>query len=369
MEAKLRKTVSLHRGMMDKRMGMRELRTKLGHQREEELLLRVALMKDLNAFCVLIDCGRTQQDVQQMQNIELGHEELESAVNAYIKLEQTYDVEEYELRKHEDELDEAMECLLSWMQKSGAAEGSQYHHDNDQNIDINDSEKKDDDEEYKDDEMFAEDMHPLMVEYLQRTGDIEIHEEHLEEVEGEYEDILHKKVLWDRVNVPLDEESQKFLSSYKEKHEKAQKALDTTIQEANQLHELCKLEGLLHEATEDTTANNDNTNNKNTDNDEISLSQVIQNHQHSHPDPLKVTAKEDTHPFSESQTTTTTSKSNRSTFINKWLLHQLRHSSLQISRFKSAPELRGISASVISQWVLDFWFMDDDIMEEPPVSP
>ena len=276
------------------------------------------------------------------------------------------------MRRREDELDVTMESVSNWVQNSDAAEGIQYHHDNDQ--DTSDSEKKDDnEEEYADDEMFAEDMHPLMVEYLQRMGDIEIREEHLEEVEGEYEDILNKQELRRRVNVSLDEESRMFLSSYKEQHEKAQKALDTTIQEANRLRELCKSEGLLHENTEDTITNNDNTNNKDSDSDdEIGLSQAIQNHQHDHPDPLKATAEEDTHPFFETQissSSSSSSKFDRYSFINKWILHQLRHSSLQVSRFKSAPELRGISASVISQWALDVWFRDNDIMTEPPVSP
>ncbi|KAL9016291.1 MAG: hypothetical protein Q9185_006365, partial [Variospora sp. 1 TL-2023] len=162
-KAKLRKITTLHSDVMAKRTGMRELRAELGCRREEELQQRVALMKTVNAFYAQIGCsnGGAQQDIQmQIQKIELGHEQLQSAVDAYMELERKYDGEEDELRRREDELDVTVERVSNWVQDSDATEGVQYH---DHDIDNNDSEEKDDEEdEYGDDEMFAEDMHPLM---------------------------------------------------------------------------------------------------------------------------------------------------------------------------------------------------------------
>ena len=358
MKAKLRKTVTLHSNVLAKRAGMRELRAELGLKREEELQQRVALMKTINAFCAQI--GAQQQD---MKMIELGHEQLQSTMNVYMELERKYDAEEDELRRREDELDMAMERMSAWLQDSDATEVIQGNKD-DQAIDTDEGDDRDED---NDGCMFGEDMHPLMVEYLQHMGDIEIWEERLEEIDGEYQDILDKQQLRERVNVPLDEESQEFLSSYKDQRAKAQKEFDTVIHEANRLREMCELRGLLHNSTQNVAVMDNDANND--DDDEIGLSKAIQNYQHQLRDPLKTTMEEDMQPFFE--THNSSSKSNRSIFINKWLLHQLRHSSLQISRLKALPELHGLGYDemAISQQALDVWFLDDAVMAEPPVSP
>lgn len=83
--------------------------------------------------------------------------------------------------------------------------------------------------------MFAENMQPLMVEYLQYMGGIDIRKERLEEIDGEYHDILDKQALRKQVNMPLDKESQEFLSLYEEQRAKA---LSTKL-----IREICGLQG------------------------------------------------------------------------------------------------------------------------------
>lgn len=83
--------------------------------------------------------------------------------------------------------------------------------------------------------MFAENMQPLMVEYLQCMGDIDTRKERLEEIDGEYNDILDKQELQKQVNMPLNKESQESLSLYEEQRAKA---LSTKL-----TREICELQG------------------------------------------------------------------------------------------------------------------------------
>ena len=55
---------------------------------------------------------------------------------------------------------------------------------------------------------------------------------------------------------------------------------------------------------------------------------------------------------------------NKFTFVNRWLLHQLRHSRFEVLQFKTDPGLMGLvdegwDGDSISQMALMLWFRDE----------
>ena len=353
---------TLHSNVVTKRVRMRELQNKMKQKREEELEQRVVLMQAINTFCAHIE---TQRDSRA---IEASHEQLRSTTDAYMELEMRYDAEENDLQQREFDLDMAMERLAVLLGETDIAD---QEPEGDQSMGSVDA-----DADSYDAMSFSETMHPHMIEYLERTGDVEIYEEQLGEIYQEYYDVLERQEVLRRVNLPLDEESQEFLDSYEEERTKAERQLDDAINEANRLQKLCKEEGLIGEQNveDDMTAYLD----PDDDNEGIRLNAAARElEQEPQPnDPLKAEMDEDTHPFFEPEDSSESpsGKFDRCTFINKWLLHQLRHSSLQISRLKALPELQhlvthGMDHIAISQQALDVWYFDDAEMAEAPVSP
>lgn len=361
--AKVHETVTLHGKVVAKRMQMRELHSNMKQKCEEELRQRVALMQEINRFCAHIEAQRDSR------TIEASHGQLQSTTDAYMELQQRYDAADNELQQCEFDFDLAMERLAVLLGETDIAD----QEEGDQSMGSLDA-----DAHSYDTISFSDTMHPHMIEYLERMGDVEIYEEQLWEIYQEYYGVLEKREVRRRVNLPLDEESQEFLASYDEERTNAERQLDHAVSEANRLKKLCESQGLFDDIPGDS--NNNNNQNSNdiavVDNDEIGLSEAIQDHQQQPKDPLKATMEEDTQPFFEPQDSSASpsGKFDRCTFINKWLLHQLRHSSLQISRLKALPELQHLATHdtddiSISQQALDVWYTDDSEMVEAPVSP
>jgi hypothetical protein len=60
----------------------------------------------------------------------------------------------------------------------------------------------------------------------------------------------------------------------------------------------------------------------------------------------------------------------KATFIDRWLLHRLRHSRIEVLQFKSHPNLlelvaRGCDGNRISQMALTLWFQDGSARIKP----
>ena len=373
--AKVHQIGTLHGKVLAKRVRMRERHKKMKQKQEEELQQLVVLMQAINMFCAQIE---TQQDSKA---IEESHEQLLSTTDEYMELERKYNEDENELQQREIDLDMAMDRLEELLEGPGIAG---HGAEGDQSEDFMD---EDTDSDKEDDMSFSKIMHPLLIEYLERTGDVDIYEEQVTDIYQEYHEVLQAKEVRDRLNLPLDEESQEFLDSYEEERTKAERQLDDAINEANRLQKLCEEEGLIGgQNIEDNIAYLDpddivdNDSDYNDNDKEIELKTKLnavareceQGSQSN--DPLKAKMDEDTHPFFEPQDSSTPGKFDCCTFINKWLLHQLRHSSLQILRLKALlelqhPEMHDMDDILISQQVLHAWYIDDAGMAEAPVSP
>ena len=370
--AKVHKIRMLHGKVLAKRRCMRELHKKMKQKQEEELQERVVLMQAINTFCAHIE---TQSD---SKTIEASHEQLQLTTDEYMELERKYSEEQNETQQREIDLDIAIDRLSELLDGPGIA---------DQEAVGNQSAGFMDEDTDSDDETpFSKTMHPLLIEYFERAGDMEIYEERVRDIYQEYHEALQKREVRSRVNLPLDKESQEILDSYEDKHTKAEGQLDDAINEANRLQKLCEEEGLIGEQKfEDNIAYFDPDYDDDDDDDNskaiklrTKLNAVArESEQKLQPkDPLKAGMDEDTHLFflPEKSSASPSGKFDRFTFINKWLLHQLRHSWLEISRLKARPELQHLvmhdtNDIAISQQALKFWYFDYVEMAEAPVSP
>lgn len=336
--AKLQSYVSM------KRSQLRELRMELGFKREDEVAMRAAFMKKLNAFFV-----QGGQDAQS--TLAQDYERLQSLTEEYLELERSYHAAEDELGGQEYEL------LLAMEQASGLLERASAGVEDDADYGMEDF--------HEENSMHSTEiqppMAPSMIEYLQRLSDIEILQERLCDLDTEFFEISDKQETRKRFNIPMDDDSISFLSTYQGNRDHVQKEIEDTLRDVHRLRTICQDQGLIPHDLPDIT-------------DDPGLDDLLQGEEHK-PDPLKLTAAEDPTPFFEPHNTTTSStKFDRSVFVNKWILHQLRHSSFQIARLKSFPELRalennGYDEVSISRLALDSWFMDDAVVVSPPGSP
>lgn len=335
--AKLQSYVSM------KRSQLRELRVELGFKREDEVEMRAAFMKKINLFFV-----QGGQDAQS--TLVQDYERLQSLTEEYLELERSYHTAEDELGGQEYELVLAMEETSGLLERASAGIEDDADHDMEYFQEENSMHSTE----------IQPPMAPSMVEYLQRLSDIEILQERLCDLDTEFFEISEKQETRKRFNISLDDDSLSFLSTYQENRARVQKELEDALRDTHRLRATCQDQGLIPHDLPDTT-------------DDPGLDDFLQGEEHQ-PDPLKLTVAEDPTPFFEPHTTASSTKFDRSIFVNKWILHQLRHSSFQIARLKSFPELRALEDSgydevMISRLALDSWFMDDAVVVSPPGSP
>ncbi|KAL1964449.1 hypothetical protein VTN77DRAFT_7007 [Rasamsonia byssochlamydoides] len=330
-----------------KRARARELRVALRNKRDEEGHLRAELLKSLNFAIAMGLAGNAHSMLSIVERFQTSSDAYLALENDYHKLEDQLALDEYDLDKMEQRLSSLLDRFRSLprskirdqegLQSSGADDGN------------NDSSSTSSSEYNK--------YPPLLFEYLSRVGDARILRERISNLECEQFEVSDKKESLSRLGLALDEESQTFLSSYEEQRSELQKELDDTEQDVARLKLDCEADGLLPRSLQDNAT--------------MQFYQTVKEGLPKKDDPLWSSELEDTCPFFERDMT---QKLGIPTFINKWLLHQLRHSSIEIIRLKTflqLQELRNIDwdEASISGWVLKLWFKDDTTAITPPQTP
>lgn len=166
-------------------------------------------------------------------------------------------------------------------------------------------------------------FHPLNSEYLLRVGDVDILRERLSDLDCEQFAIAEKGKLRMRLNIPFDAESQEFLSTYEDRKTQIQEELNDALQDVYRLKEICQDQDILK---------NTYDNGKDIKDCDIDFENTMP-----HNDPLRVSEFEDASPFFEQDMSRSL---NRTNFINKWILHKLRHSSIEMLYLKSTAEVQ-----------------------------
>ena len=147
------------------------------------------------------------------------------------------------------------------------------------------------------------------------------------------------------LNIPRE-----FLVDYDKRQSEIQAELDTTKEDIIRLYTKCKEEGIFgHDQGGDQGGDQD-----------VCFSLVE----------LKNMSQENNNsPFFEPNSSQNV---NTTEFINKWILHRLRHSAMEILQLKSNPTLQELSQGgrdlqvSFSRQVLNRWFKDDAVAIPPP---
>ncbi|KAJ5835430.1 hypothetical protein N7447_001456 [Penicillium robsamsonii] len=321
--------LSTHEDVSAKRSRIREMRHTLRQKRDEEDDVRVALRSKLN----LITAEHVNEDLAAINHTI---NDLQVATASYFILENEYHRQEEELAQLEHDYNRRLDTLQTIFKDQG---GSLAHF---QPIKSDtESSSADYTSEYEDQNL------PQVDDYLAMVGEARILAERLSELKTEYLVLVDQRELRERVGIPLDSVALNFLLRYQDEKTK----LETELGQARH-----KIESHPEHANRSAGIAEEE------DNEE----EVIQHFMPEIPedqiynDPLHSSEFEDSSPFFASAHPHPV---NKGTFVNRWLLHRLRHSRVEIMRFKSAPELidldnKGWGSENISKMAMMLWFQD-----------
>lgn len=323
----------LQQDVRGKRSRARDLRRTLRRRREEEDYLRLVLRKKLS----WIDSDTADQKTPAFYK---AIEDLKAATELYHILESDYHRLEEELDQREDSLDRRMTSLNAVLHKQAASRTEPTDSvGSDPDLSSLSSAASTDTD--------AKRLLSKAAEYFALVGEVRMHRERLHELESDYMNLMDQEYLRERISLPFGPEELAFLAGYKDEKAKTEARLDHAIHRAvtHPEHKNHSEAAILDEQWE----------------------QAVRDFRPDSPenqaprDPLRVTEFEDQSPFFEDRCPVAL---NKFTFVNRWLLHRLRHSSYETLQYKSNPELldlldEGWDGDSISQMALMLWFRDE----------
>jgi hypothetical protein len=321
-----------------KRRQARDMRDVLNKLRDEETTLRAEVVGKLNFMLA----KEQSEDTFLFRNLL---ETFQSFYDSYLKLENEYRYFELQLEQDELDLKEDEQKLASLVNKYPPLISSDGYDHYEIPEDQQDSPSWTSSGEF-------EELDPLTENYLSRLGDARIVRERLSYLFIEYVEACDRKRSRSLRGLALDQPTQLFISNYDETRSRLEKQLDSVEEDAALLRLKCEDQGLsLPEDTKEGQA--------------ARWRLDLKRNLPLNMDPLWVSELEDTSPFFE---TGMSQKTNGRNFINKWILHQLRHSSKEISRLKQNLQLEALNKTDtdVSKWILEYWFQDDTVVTSPP---
>lgn len=326
----LEETIGIHEEVATKRFQALDMRHALRHKREEEDDRRVALRNRLN----LISPDTIQGELVALH---AAIQDLQAMTTSYRELETEYHKLEDDLGQREYNLDKCMRKLTKKLHNQAPAMGQQVY-----NIDLDSDSSTNYSSTGPENQMSSQ-----AAEYLSCVGEVRMLRERLSELESEYLAIVDQRDLRERLGMSLDIEALTFLGRYEDEIAQIEAELERALDRARCHPEYKKnpdaevldddwlqaLKEMLPEPPEDESP----------------------------PDPLLLTELEDRSPFFEPARPVSL---NKATFVNRWLLHRLRHSMLEILGFKSRPEFCDLDndewdGDNISKMALMLWFRDE----------
>lgn len=321
--------LSAHEDVSAKRYRIREVRHMLRQKRNEEDDVRVALRSKLN----LITAENVHEDLAAINHII---NDLQAATASYFIFENEYHRQEEELAQLEYDYNIRLERLQTIFKYQG---GSLAH------LQQIDSDTESSSADYTSD--YGDEILPQAADYLSMVGEARILTERLSELETEYLVLVDQRELRERVGIPLDSAALNFLLRYQDERTK----IETELELARH-----NIESHPEHATRSAQIAEEEDN----EDEMIQHFMPEKPEDQTYNDPLHSSEFEDSSPFFASAHIQPV---NKGTFVNRWLLHRLRHSRVEIMRFKSAPELidldsKGWGSDNISKMAMMLWFQD-----------
>ncbi|KAJ5679268.1 hypothetical protein N7462_007512 [Penicillium macrosclerotiorum] len=325
------------------RFQARDLRQALRQKREEEDDLRLSLRNQLNLISL-------ETAPAELISINTAIENLQVITASYQILEDDYHQIENELAHRESILDERIRKLTELLCKHATTTATTTTTTQQPNINGSGSDSL---------SIFSfpyntNHISQAIAEYLSLVGEVRLMREQLSELKTQYLALLDQRDRSERIGITLDSEALVFLECYEEAKAKAKADLDVAIHRLQSHPE--------HKNHDESVSLNDDWKRVK----EAFLPEQPDNA--NPPDPLRLTEFEDLSPFFEPVSATSL---NKTAFINRWLLHQLRHSGFEIMRFKSSPAVmnltdQGVDGNTISRIALNMWYHDDPRTVAPP---
>ncbi|GMG14997.1 unnamed protein product [Aspergillus oryzae] len=327
--------LSLQNKVALKRSEVQELRTALRFKREEEADIRAEFIGHVTV---------AQGTLRNVQPLLQNNEALLSATGIYSDMEAEYNRAESELERDEYMLIKAMEefARLSEDHPSPPTLDEPPLVDHDSLGDAISTTSS------------APEDPPDVVDYVSRVAEVRMTQEHLIDLDREWLFYQEKKEERESMNIPMDDESIEFLRTYEEERREICDELFHLQLDMNQLRTVCFEKGhLTHEYIQGRDF-------------VYELYPAATTNQPE--DPLKASTEEDTSPFDPIE-----EKVSQTKFVNKWILHRLRQSTVEIGHLKSLPEIKslcdqGYDDRKISQLSLKQWFEDETAISPPPPS-
>ncbi|KAL4820315.1 hypothetical protein BDW67DRAFT_115687 [Aspergillus spinulosporus] len=361
-EAELLQLYEKFNDLSAKRVRARQSRMALRYKREDELELRVRFMKHLNSFFADMDLPEARPIMEEYQLLQVATED-------YLRLEDSYRQEEDELEEQEYLLSVSIESLTkspNWRPEANLQPGNRTW------------------SPISDDEASVQELPHCITAYLTRIGDERILQERLAELDSEWFFTIERQA--QRLHYKLsmeDEDSKYFLETFDEERARIWKELNNAQMDVVSLHAICLEEGHRGFDYEDLSALNiyhhyvdDTLWAPETDPLRLPLDEhsvfpgepQVASLDQNYPIPFEpnsdTTGQSPLRRFQFSQALQQTSSVRSNEFINKWMLHQLRISSMGIWRLQRSPLWRSLRAQglreyEISQLILDRWFSDE----------
>ncbi|KNG91612.1 hypothetical protein ANOM_000260 [Aspergillus nomiae NRRL 13137] len=327
------KLLALQNKVALKRSEVQERRTALRFKREEEADIRAQFIRHVTV---------AQGTPTSIQSLLQNNEALLDATGIYSDMEAEYNNAESELERDEYTLTTAMEdfARLSHGHHSLPTPNEPPLSDHDGFSDVRSTTSS-----------TSEDPSDV-VDYISCVTDVRMIQERLSELDREWLFIQEKKEERESLNIPMDDESMEFLRSYEAERREICDELFHMQQNMNQLRTVCFEKGHL---TQECIRGRDFV---------YELYPAAPPNQPE--DPLKASVEEDMSPFDPIEENVSQNK-----FVNKWLLHRLRQSSVEIGQLKSLPEIKslcdqGYDEQKVSQLSLNQWFEDEATVSPPP---
>ncbi|KAF3389095.1 hypothetical protein F1880_004023 [Penicillium rolfsii] len=327
----LEEVCHLQQEVRGKRSRARDLRRALRKKREEEEYLRLVLREKLRWIS-------SEAVWEQTTAVNKAIDDLKATTELYCMLENDYHRIEDDLDQRETILDERTGRLNELLRRQ-AASGTRPTELIVSDLDFSARPPSASDAD-------ADRLASNAAAYLTLVGEVRVLRERLHELESEYKNLVDQESTRQRIGLSLGPEALAFLANYDNLKKKTQTGLDFAIHRliAHPDHKHHPEAVVLEEQWE----------------------QVIQEFQPGSPDNqvprdlLQMTEFEDRSPFFEDRRPVPL---NKFTFVNRWLLHQLRHSSFQVLQYKSNPEFvrlvdEGWDGDSISQMALMLWYRD-----------
>jgi hypothetical protein len=211
---------------------------------------------------------------------------------------------------------------------------------------------------------------PQLHRYLSRKGDADVLRERLADLRAERAQLIEEEMVRAQLGLALDSSSRTFLIEFDARHATLQQQLANVEDDVWRLKEaLVEKEDIYFSSSQftDWEAVAEQADLFTTEDVLYQLgaetnSEKGESDLH---DPLFLPNDDSPAVFSQSSDNSDAEAISTESYINKWLLHQLRRSSLEIYRFKSADvfsRLR-LSQEQIKDLVLELWFKDSSVVD------